>query len=86
MSEQPEVRHLTIGYCQSGSSIVSLLRLCGKWFAQAGFPIGAHVEVQIAPERLVITPDPSAVNRVREREIRGLQKRIEELEKEEAGQ
>ena len=86
MVRQPEVRHLTIGYCQSGSSAVSLLRLCGKWLALAEFPIGAHVEVQIAPGRLVITPDPGAANRVREREICGLKKRIEELEKEEVRQ
>jgi len=86
MVRQPEVRHLTIGYCQSGSSIVSLLRLCGKWLALAEFPIGAHVEIQITPGRLVITPDLGAANRVREREIRSLKKRIEELEKEEIRQ
>ena len=82
MLRQQEVRHLTIGYCHSGSSAVSLLRLCGKWLALAEFPIGAHVEVQIAPGRLVITPDEGAANRVREREIRGLKQQIEKLEKE----
>jgi hypothetical protein len=86
MIGQQEVRYLTIGYCQSGSSVVSFLRLCGKWLALAEFPIGTHVEVQIAPGRLVITPDEGAANRVREREILGLKRQIEKLEKERQAQ
>ena len=30
------------------------LHLQGRWLEQAGFPIGAHVRVQVAPRRLVV--------------------------------
>lgn len=36
------------------STPVPSLHLQGRWLERAGFPIGAHVRVQVAPRRLVV--------------------------------
>ncbi|MHB8744731.1 MAG: SymE family type I addiction module toxin [Sulfuricaulis sp.] len=33
------------------------LRLRGRWMAQAGFPIGARVHVEVQHGRLIVTPE-----------------------------
>jgi hypothetical protein len=33
-----------------------LLRLQGRWLAEAGFPVGSKVRVLVSPKRLVIEP------------------------------
>ena len=47
-------RQMKISYVPTAGEAVPLLRLRGKWLAQAGFEIGSDVRVSIAPQRLVI--------------------------------
>jgi Toxin SymE, type I toxin-antitoxin system len=58
----PTRRRLTVGYlASSAKGHPPHIRLMGRWVEEAGFPIGAQVDVEVSHGRLVIelAPPPS---------------------------
>ena len=57
-------RQLKISYLPLTRESVPFLRLSGKWLAQAGFHIGAHVRIAVDAQRLLIeTKAPESKSR-----------------------
>lgn len=48
----------TYGACVAGAPPIPALRLKGRWLEQAGFAIGASVEVTVADGMLVVRAVP----------------------------
>lgn len=82
-SELPEFRQLKIRDFRPYKRLLegnepesrASLHLQGRWLEKAGFPIGAHVRVQVAPQRLVVElvecdPDSAGLRAARSRQTR----------------
>lgn len=76
-----EVRHLTIAEASSpkGGGKVPFLKLFGKWLEEKGFRVNKSVRLEIAPERIVITPAPE-IDRLREQKTEKIYSLFKELQ------
>ncbi len=75
-----EVRHLIIAEASSpeGGGKVPFLKLFGKWLEEIGFKADKSVKLEIAPEKIVITPAPE-IDRLREQKAEKISRLFKEL-------
>lgn len=64
-SERPKARRLTVGYLASSArqGHPPHIRIMGRWVEEAGFVVGAKVDVDVSHGRLVIElapPEPES--------------------------